>query len=174
MKSYPIYWRHDEGYDDYVYLPHGEESDVAIRGGLQFKVTHTYDDGEENKHTGLTTGTHYLIPKEKEPQALELLHRLDSISFAYVNAHPEQMYGYRQYKKYYTGSWATMVSGIVHRNNGRNYELHHFLDEDGFHIVSLVTLGEMWVPKDWQKLKSYINGERTYLKGMKPDKIVKK
>jgi len=169
VKSYPIYWRHDEGYTDSVYWSRGKGSDKETSGGLQFKYTLSHDDDEENKHTGMTTGTHYLIPKEKEMLALELLHRLDSISFAYVNAHPEQVYNYHRYNRYYKGSWGTLVSGTVHyRNKGRGYELNCFLDEDGFHIVSIVTLGEMWMPRDWTKLKSWINGERIYFKGMKP------
>lgn len=159
VKSYPVYWRHDEGYQDGVGT-----------GGLQFKTTWYSDDGEENKHTGLTTGTHYLIPKEQEALALELLHRLDSISFAYVNAHPEQLYSYGRYDRYYTGSWGTLVSGTVHRRNkGRDYDLNCFLDEEGFHIVSITTYGELWVPRDWPKLKSWINGEKNYFKGVKPE-----
>lgn len=154
VKSYPIYWRHDEGYQD------------GLSGNLQYKMTWYHDDGEENKHTGETTGTHYLIPKEKETLALKLLHSLDSVSFAYVNAHPEQLYRYRRCDRYNTGSWATMVSGSVHkRNKDRDYELNVFLDEQGFHLVSITTLGELWVPRDWQSLKSWINGQGTFLKG---------
>ena len=44
-------------------------------------------------------------------------------------------------------------------------------DEDGnYHILTLNNMGELWVPRDWQRLKSYINGERVYLKGMEPKK----
>ena len=54
-----------------------------------------------------------------------------------------------------------MISGSVYRRTkGSVYELHPFLDEDGYHIVSITTIGEYWEPKDWHKLKSWINGER--------------
>ena len=58
-----------------------------------------------------------------------------------------------------------MISGNVHkRTKEKTYELKCFLDEDGFHLVSITTIGELWVPKDWQKLKSWVNGKRVELK----------
>lgn len=169
VKSYPIYWRHDEGYADSVYFSVSGDSVVKTPGGLQSKETWSYKDHEELKHTGLTTGMHYLIPLEKEELALELLHCLDSMSQAYVNAHPEQRYIYKQCKGYQSDIWETLVSGMVLRQiKSCDYRLNHFHDEDGFHIVSIATYGELWVPRDWTKLKSWINGEKTYLKGMKP------
>ena len=153
VKSYPIHWQHDEGYKD------------SIGGGLQSKTTWYTDRDEENKHTGLTTGTHYVFPKEQEALALSILHQLDSIAFAYVNAHPEQLYTYGKIDRYYHGVWAGMISGSVHkRTKEKAYELKCFLDEDGFHLVSITTIGELWVPKDWQKLKSWVNGKRVELK----------
>ncbi len=153
VKSYPIHWQHDEGYKD------------SIGGGLQSKTTWYTDRDEENKHTGLTTGTHYVFPKEQEALALSIHHQLDSIAFAYVNAHPEQLYTYGKIDRYYPGVWAGMISGSVHkRTKEKAYDLKCFLDEDGFHLVSITTIGELWVPKDWQKLKSWVNGKRVELK----------
>jgi len=37
-------------------------------------------------------------------------------------------------------------------------------DEDGYHILFLRNKGDRWIPKDWPKLKSYINGEMVYRK----------
>lgn len=152
VKSYPIYWRHDEGYND------------DTEGDIMTKAKWVVEDSEENKPFGLTTGTHYVFPKEQEALALEVLHDLDSIAFAYVNAHPEQLYSYHKYTKYYTGSWATLLEGAVYRRYKEQvYELHTFLDDDGFHIVSITTIGNMWMPKDWKRLKSWTNGKRVYL-----------
>ncbi len=153
VKSYPIHWQHDEGYKD------------NIGGGLQSKTTWYTDRDEENKHTGLTTGTHYVFPKEQEALALSIHHQLDSIAFAYVNAHPEQLYTYSKTDRYYPYVLAGMISGYVHkRTKEKAYELKCFLDEDGFHLVSITTIGELWVPKDWQKLNSWVNGKRVELK----------
>lgn len=167
VKSYPIYWRHDKGYNDELYWKLGEEHEEKATKGLITKVTWSKDSVGE-KHYGLTTGIHYFIPKDNEAIALELLHHVDSITFAYVNAHPEQFYFYQRYERYYTGSWGCIVSGLLHRNNQPDYALKLFQDKEGFHIVSTTTLGELWIPVEWQKLKSWINGEKIYFKGMKP------
>ena len=53
----------------------------------------------------------------------------------------------------------------------KEYYLSCMCDEDGnYHILTLNNEGELWVPRDWQRLKSHINGERVYLKGMEPKK----
>ena len=36
--------------------------------------------------------------------------------------------------------------------------------QDGFHILTITRKGERWIPREWWKLKSYINGEKTNLK----------
>lgn len=148
VKSYPIYWRHDEGYDN-----------EDILNDLKNNPIRNADDNA-NKHKGLTMGTHYFFPKACKVLAMDVLHQLDSIAFVYVNEHPDQLYSYSKYDNYYTGVWGTMISGSVYRRTkGSVYELHPFLDEDGYHIVSITTIGEYWEPKDWQKLKSWINGK---------------
>ena len=49
-----------------------------------------------------------------------------------------------------------------------SYELKALADDTGFYILSINTKGELWIPRNWPRLKSYVNGERVYLKGMKP------
>jgi hypothetical protein len=36
--------------------------------------------------------------------------------------------------------------------------------EDGLHILSITSKGEGWMPKEWQKLKRWVNGKATYRK----------
>lgn len=62
-----------------------------------------------------------------------------------------------------------MVRGLNIKGDS-DYVLKTVADDKGFYILSVNTTGELWIPKDWPKLKSYVNGERTYLKGMKPEK----
>jgi hypothetical protein len=40
---------------------------------------------------------------------------------------------------------------------------------DGLHILSISNKGEGWMPTEWQKLKSWINGKKVYLKGARQD-----
>ena len=151
-KTYPVYWRHDEGFEDNV-----------GNGGLISKVSRQSEYGD-NKHTGLTTGTHYFIPIQYKSEAEAIYHQLDSLTHNYVDNHPEQQYTY-----YYSSRFLphANITGIVEGHDIRgdkDYHLKCMMDEEGYHILVITTKGELWTPKDWQKLKSYINGEKVYRK----------
>lgn len=154
IKTYPIYWRHDEGYE-------GKMSELLIKHTITI-----LRDEAKNKHTGLTTGTHLFIPLQYEELAENLLHQLDSLSFDYVNRNPEQKYHYNfspRFSKYYSD----IVEGDIFRQGGGDnifYNLSYYRDEDGFHILTTTTQGERWVPQKFAYLKSFINGERVYRK----------
>ena len=152
-KTYPVYWRHDVGYE--------EEFD---KGGLTFKTT-SY--GKNATGQGLTTGTVYFIPAQYEAEAEALYKQLDSLTYAYVNQHPEQPYIYNYSKGYSRYNLEEIVEGVKYHDDD-NYSLRSYCSDDGFFILSLTTKGDIWIPSDWPKLKSWINGEKVYLKGMKP------
>ncbi len=151
VKTYPIYWRHDEGYDDNV-----------SNGGLVSKTTRQSDYGD-NKHTGLTTGTHYFIPAQYKAEAEALHQQLDSIALDYVNRHPEQEYIYNYSSRIPYANLHNIVEGMNIKGDS-NYHLSCMMDQDGYHIIIITTKGELWIPNDWPKLKSYINGEKVYRK----------
>lgn len=44
------------------------------------------------------------------------------------------------------------------------YDLKALANNAGFYILSINTKGELWIPREWPRLKSYINGERVYRK----------
>ena len=155
-KTYPVYWRHDPGFDD-----------DTVTGNLVSKTIYESDDGD-NKHTGLTTGTHYFIPLEYEAEAEALCWRLDSLAHDYVDRHPEQLYRYYFTSRFPNGKLKDIVQGPEYGRTPISYNLSCMRDGDGFHILSITTESELWIPREWPKLKSYINGEKTYLKGMKP------
>lgn len=153
VKAYPVYWRHDEGFmknDDFVFWTkrQGEYSD--------------------NKHTGLTTGVHYFIPSQLKDEAKALYRQLDSLAYDYVNSHPRQPYTYNYLQGFPYLNLKNIVQGHSFKDD-REYYLSCMCDEDGnYHILTLNNKGELWVPRDWPILKSYINGEKVYLKGMNP------
>ena len=154
-KTYPVYWRHDVGYED----------EVGINGGLTHKTT-SY--GKNATGQGLTTGTVYFIPAQYEAEAETLYKQLDSLTYAFVNQHPEQPYIYNYSKGYSRYNLREVVQGIRYDSDDDNYSLRSYCSDDGFFILSLTTKGDMWIPSDWPILKSWINGEKVYLKGMKP------
>lgn len=154
VKTYPVYWRHDEGFDD----------NLGSVGNLSFKTTRQSD--YTSKHYGLTTGTCYFIPKQHEAETKALYKQLDSLAYNYVEHHPEQYYHYTFTSDFSYWKLSNMIRGLNIEGDS-DYELKTYADNNGYYILSINTMGELWIPKDWQKLKSYINGERTYLKGMK-------
>ena len=154
-KTYPVYWRHDEGFkkkDDFV------------------SITTRQSEYSDNKHTGLTTGIHYFIPSQYKAEAEAIYQQLDSLAYDYVNSHPEQLYSYNYTRRFPYLNLKDIVTGYNFKDD-KEYYLSCMCDKDGnYHILTLNTKGELWIPRDWQKLKSYINGKRVYLKGMEPKK----
>ena len=155
-KAYPVYWRHDEGFND----------DVGPNGNLVGKTVRQ-SDYVPNSHYGLTTGTLYFIPKQLEAEALALYRQIDSLAHSYVDSHPEQYYTYTFSSDFRYGNLRDMLRGQDIKGDA-SYDLKTLADDNGFYILSINTKGELWTPRDWPRLKSYVNGEMVYLKGMKP------
>ena len=40
------------------------------------------------------------------------------------------------------------------------YIMSAYKDEGGFYFLSIVTDGDLWMPRDWPRLKSWVNGVR--------------
>ena len=149
-RKFPVYWRHDEGYKD------------DVSGDLIYKVTLQSDYGE-NKHTGLTTGDLYFIPKIYENEANELLATIDSLAYDYVEAHYDQDYSYHFNPCFSHNNNVSIVSGSNWPDKkpvSTEYQLSTYMDDDGFYFVSISTEGELWMPRGFSTLKSWINGER--------------
>lgn len=149
--SCPIYWRHDEGFDD------------DVNHGLH--VTFFYNG---NKQPGLATGTRYFIPAQYKAEANALFRQLDALAYEYVSRHRDQVYEYRNKPEDpYYNIQETFSGEMVwtHGHQGSdNYALIYRREADGLHILSLTSKGEAWMPKEWAKLKSYTNGKKVYLK----------
>ena len=155
VKTYPVYWRHDKGFDDNV-------AGTQNGGNLCFKNTRFSSYGD-NDHTGLTTGTYYFIPKQYEKEAETLYHQLDSLTYDYINRHPEQPYEYDFTTRIPVLNPGDLLWGVPYENSD-DYNLKFMLDQEGYHILFLTTKGELWMPRDWRKLKSYVNGKLEYRK----------
>ena len=163
VKSYPVYWQHDKGYED----------EVGSRGNLLYGIS-VYNIWP----AGLTTGTYYFIPAQH--QAGPIFDRLDSLAYDYVNHHPEQPYTYHhipiilridnRYGSifcdvfYHVNDMVESDDDEIDSNNGTKYNLRCYQDEDGLHILSLTTKGILWIPKNFQKMKRWVNGKATYRK----------
>ena len=149
-KFYPVYWRHDDGFDD------------DVEHGLMTKCTYYFANNERvTSHAGLTTGTYYFIPAQYEVEAEQLFKQLKSISYDYVISHPEQPYRYNCSMTYKNSYPWNLLDATVSKDS-EVYALIWLCADDGYHMLSLFAKGEMWIPKDFAKIKSYINGEIIY------------
>lgn len=148
-KTYPVHWQHDDGF---------EPGHDFWRYGYV--------------HFGLCTGTHYIIPSEHENEVEALYRQLDSLVYNYVNVlHPEQYYEYTFTTHFPHLNSADIVKGRSSKENEEEYYLCCVREKDGnYHIFTLHSRGTLWIPYDWEKLKSYINGKKVYIKGMEPQK----
>ena len=164
--TYPVYWRHDKEYKD------------SLAGG-RIHLILGYDNVN---HAGLVTGSHYFIPAQYKAETNALYRQLDSLTFDYVNRHPEQIHRYRtssalpyptdediRYTEFSSNNAqhfpSSKLLGDVYGMGDINYYFFFYLREDGLHILSITSKGEGWMPTEWEKLKSWINGKKEYLKG---------
>ena len=146
-KTFPVYWRHDKEYKD------------SLRGGLVLK-NWRYTD-----HSGLTTGTHYLIPAQYEKEGKALYLKLDALAHDYVDSHPEQKYNYCYSAGYPNLCECHYIVCSESLDDSEDYYyLGYYRDLVGLHILSITTKGELWIPKEWTKLKRWVNGKATYRK----------
>ncbi|MBR3857261.1 MAG: hypothetical protein IKM68_04680, partial [Bacteroidaceae bacterium] len=91
------------------------------------------------------------------------------------NSHPEQPYSYK-FTTEFAGSDEShiihglpdMVKGSIYKGSDEFYFCCKREEDGNYHILTLNSKGVYWVPCDYAILKSYINGEKVYLKGMEP------
>ena len=163
-KAYPVHWQHDENF---------EKKEDFYHTSKYGRNQHEFET-----HPGLTTGTHYIIPSEHEGTAKILFKQLDSLAYDYLTKHPEQPYDYNFTETGFRESDSSHIyDGLpnIIKGNICNGSDECYLcckrEQDGlYHILTLNSKGVYWVPRDWASLKSYINGEKTYIKGMEPKK----
>ena len=148
-KTYPVYWQHDEGFED-RFGPGGNLEAWFWRAG---------------NHAGLTTGTYYFLPAQYEQEGEALYQQIDSLAHDYVNSHPEQRYNYLYYSSnpnLYRLHNILSSEELGHQEDV--YYLGYYRDDDGLHILSVTTKGELWIPKEWTKIKRWVNDKKTYRK----------
>ena len=159
--SCPFVWRHDKGYK--------EDADLH---------SIYFSDGVYDY--GLVKGTRYFIPAQYKDEANRLYLQLQSLARDYVNQHPDQYYHYFHlpelpYPDVDDESRWRIDNTFNHRllrgplsvkqrpSSKKCYFLFFIRRGEGLHIFSFSGDGEIWMPKDWYKVKSYINGKLVYL-----------
>ena len=133
---------------------------------------------DDNKHSveGETNGTLYFIPADQFELAQSVCKDINRATQHYIYNHPEQTYQY---------SFDTHFTPITDEREEHKEQMlrtmnlqegydHHYVfvcsDVRGYYFLFCNTKGALWVPRESLILKSFINGKKEYVKGMKPKK----
>lgn len=127
------------------------------------------------KNAGQTVGTMYFIPRNKGELADAIFTAIDSVTHNYTDIHPEQMFRYVYNKKevvmQYTES--SNISTLFEGTTGKGHVSIRVLfgiTPKGYYVAVVNAENNFCVPKEWSVLKNFVDGKKTYLKGMKPKK----
>lgn len=125
------------------------------------------------KNAGQTVGTMYFIPREKTELVEVIFTAVDSVTLNYTDLHPEQMFRYSYHVKedimQYTES--SHVATLFEATTGKGHVSTRVLfgiTPQGYYVIIADVENNFCIPKDWSVLKSFDNGKKIYLKGVKP------
>jgi hypothetical protein len=124
---------------------------------------------------GETNGTLFFISSDQKAFAEQVLKNIDAATLKYVLLHPEQTYAYR-YNTFFNSPnyWPRYDQEMIRSTTLNKDGIQNFVyigaDEKGYYFLLLNTKGHLFFPKEFSSLKSFVNGEKTYYKGMEPKK----
>jgi len=124
------------------------------------------------KNAGQTLGTMYFIPREQKELAEALFTSIDSTTLRYTEIHPEQMFRYCYYVKEQVMKYAESnnITGLFEGHTGKGNVSTRVLfgiTPKGYYVAIADVENNFCIPKEWHVLKSFINGKKEYVKGMK-------
>lgn len=149
-------WRHDKAYSDSIWKQRSQD----------FISMYSLDGYSRE---GVTEVTIYTVPRDKEQLAQQLFQAFDSLAQKITNYKQDFYFRYKYRTAFWGYRWDCTLSCYTEQNNQRGcYSMDVAYDDFGFHFFIAQTRGTQWVPQNWPALKTFINGEKTYFKGMKP------
>ena len=159
IKPRKSYWRHDKEYADSVEKTRSNEFCIKI-------------NFFNNRNDGDTEATVYTLPEGQEEQANQLLAEVSVLAQRVTNTPQDFYYRYddrKSFGKYYWGNvlwcWDPLDS-----KDPKSYTISVIWDDYGLHFVIAQSRGNFWVPMDWYVVKTFVNGKKTYFKGLEPEK----
>lgn len=149
-------WQHDKAYSDSIWKQRSRDFiSMYILDGYSCE--------------GVTEVTIYTVPRDKEQLAQQLFQAFDSLAQKITNYKQDFFFWYKYRTGFFDYRWDCTLSCYTEQNNQRGcYSMDVAYDDFGFHFFIAQTRGTQWVPKNWPSIKTFINGEKTYFKGMKP------
>lgn len=136
----------------------------------------TLEDGTVTT-AGETSGTVYFIPSDRQALAESVLSGVKAALESHIDTYPEQGYQYN-----YNVEFVPIADPDITREKQlfrttfwgdyelvpNDHQIYVGTDIYGYYILVLDTKGCMWLPREWSRLKSFVNGKKTYHKGLKP------
>lgn len=153
IKSWNFKWTLDDRYDDNPKKYH--EEFFYKNGSLEFK-----------SFAGKATGTIFFIPKEEEKMAVNVFNAIDSLTQIHINKYPQQKYEYvfNVVESVMSREPSTLPTDLINEDADKNkFHLNLTKGEDGYYVAIINSEKAYGIPKEWYKLKSYINGEKEYI-----------
>lgn len=162
VKHYPIRWQYDESYPISQY-----NRDLYLHWNAT-PPSHV-------PQNGAATGTEFFIPKSQIDSTADFLRHIETEVVRYLQEHKDQRFTHDsryEYSKKLGGN-SMWDFGQVHefvqsRHNlnettGTAYALFSVIDDEGVHLLSLKhPVNALWIPKGFQKMKSWKNGKAKY------------
>ena len=142
----------------------GADFDVDANMGKEF----LWGESVGFTNEGHTTGTMYFIPREKKELAEAIFTSIDSITLAHTDLHPEQRFSY-EYNVPERVLQNIEAKHITQMFNGRTGEEHVSTKvllgatPEGYYIAVMDATNSLFVPHEWYKLKSFVDGKKKYL-----------
>ena len=177
IKPRKAIWRHDKAYSDsvstalteYLSKPDSLRDDLHFTTdwGITLGIGNVTFDNDDNSPVGVTDATIYTVPLSHESLAKQLLATIDSLAQHYTNSPQDHWFQYNYGLSFEDHTHLILLS-LEATKREDCYILDIERDDFGYHFLVAQTQGLLWVPFYWPSLKSFINGKKTYFKGMEP------
>lgn len=159
IKPRKAVWRHDKEYSDSIWK----------NNGLGFDYRYNLSG---HSTEGITNAIIFTVPFEQKQKAKQILHLIDSIALKFTDGNHDYIYRYKY--NWQSFPWEPILSYFP-LSEAEYYSISVRNDQFGFHLAITQTDGVEWIPSHWPNIKSFVNGEKTYFKGMEiqePKKII--
>ena len=153
------FWQHDEAYSHAIW------NDTTAEAWKDWGGMSSYG---EYAYSGMTEARIYSLPEDQEPLALQLLAAIDSLAQKFTNCRQDRYY---EYHYGVTLGWLNSLMLAVYTHHiSETSSIRVEAINHGYHFLILNTRGAEWIPTEWYRLKSIINGNKTYFEDLEPKK----
>lgn len=149
-----------------------QDENFAKKANMDWSILYLESPGYAYS-VGETNGTLFFIPSDQKTFAEQVLKDVDAATLKYILLHPEQTYEYKYNTFFNSPNYRPrydqeMIRTITRNKDGIQNFVYIGADEKGYYFLLLNTKGNLFFPKEFSSLKSFVNGEKTYFKGMEP------